>query len=77
MTKAVSNMDICFNKAYVLLLCEHGHVSLNFASHGPNSPPTLQILLGLNLGKIQCEKYENPHWQIDFSLEKRVFCLLF
>ena len=33
MIKTASNRDICFIKA-VLLFCEHGHFSLNFASHG-------------------------------------------
>ena len=37
MTKAVSNRDICFAKA-VLLLCEHGHFSLNFALHVNGTP---------------------------------------
>ena len=36
MTEAISNRDICFNKA-VLLLCEHGHFSLNFAYLAPNT----------------------------------------
>ena len=44
MTKAVSNRDISFIKA-VLLLCEHGHFFLNFASHGVNSPPILLVLI--------------------------------
>ena len=43
MTKAVSNKDICFISA-VLLLWEHGRFSLNLALHELNSP----ILLGLN-----------------------------
>ena len=38
MTKAVSNREICFIEA-VLLMCEHGHLFLNFASHGVKSPP--------------------------------------
>ena len=36
MTKAVLNREISFIRA-VLLLCEHGHFSLNFESH--ESPP--------------------------------------
>ena len=44
MTKAVSNRDICFIKA-VLLLCKHGHFSLNFASHGQSpTPHTIRVL---------------------------------
>ena len=38
MTKAVSNQDIRFSKA-VLCLREHGHFSLNFASHCLPCPP--------------------------------------
>ena len=52
MTKAVSNRDIRFNKA-VLLLCKHGHFSLSFASHGQFDPPSL-ILLGLTVQSIKC-----------------------
>ena len=44
MTKAVSKREICLIKA-VLLLCEHGYFSLNFASNGVNCSP---ILLWLN-----------------------------
>ena len=45
MTKAVSNREICFIKA-VLLLCEHGHFSLNFALLGVLClhPPSLHII---------------------------------
>ena len=52
MTKAVSNREICLTKA-VLLLCEHGHLLLNFASHGVVCPPPLPspILLGLKKNK--------------------------
>ena len=44
MTKAISNSDICFFKA-VLLSYEHGHFSLNFATHGlsPSSPNTIRV----------------------------------
>ena len=42
MTKAVSNRDVCFIKA-VFLLCEHGHFSLNFTSHGFLAPPANTI----------------------------------
>ena len=38
MTKAVSNREICFIKA-VLLLCEQGTFQLFFASHGFFCPP--------------------------------------
>ena len=38
MTNAVSNRDIFFNKA-VLLLCLSGHFTLNFALHGVFCPP--------------------------------------
>ena len=38
MTKAVSNREICFIKA-LLLLCKHGNFSPNFASHGLSIPP--------------------------------------
>ena len=47
MTKAVSNRQICFIKA-LLLLCQHGYFFLNFASYGGICPPPRQILLGLN-----------------------------
>ena len=43
MTKTVSTRAICFIQA-IVLLCEHGHFSLNSAS-GILSPPP--ILLGL------------------------------
>ena len=46
MTKAISNLEICFIKS-VLLSCEHRHFLQNFTSHGVNSPPP-QILLGLS-----------------------------
>ena len=49
LTKAVSNRDICFIKA-VLILREHGHFSLSFAKHGLSplpSPPhnTIRVKL--------------------------------
>ena len=48
MTKAVSNREICFTKA-VLLLCKLGHFfSSKFGKNGVNPPPLPQILLGLN-----------------------------
>ena len=42
MTKAVSNRDICLIKE-VLLMCEHGHFSLNFASNGSTALPSIQL----------------------------------
>ena len=43
MTEAVSNRDICFIKA-VLLLGKHGHFFfLFFASQGQNDPPPLML----------------------------------
>ena len=53
MTTTVSNLEICFIKA-VLLLCEHGHFLLNFASHGIKSPPapsnTMRVNRWMNFG---------------------------
>ena len=46
MTKAVSIRDICFI-TIVLLLCEHGHFSVNFVTHGSSCPPPTTILFGL------------------------------
>ena len=47
MTKAVSNRDICFVKAELLLFCKHGHFSHNFTSHGlspsPNPLNTIRV----------------------------------
>ena len=42
MTIAVSRREIYFSKA-VLLLCEHGHLSLDFASHGVFCPNTIRV----------------------------------
>ena len=46
MCKGISNRDIYFIKV-VVLLCEHGHFSQNFAKHGPSSLPP-PILSGLS-----------------------------
>ena len=47
MTKAVSNREICFIKA-VLLLCEHGYFFSKLFENGVKSPPS-PILLGLSI----------------------------
>ena len=47
--KTVSDRDIYFIKA-VLLLCTQEHFSLNFASHGQfDLSPPLHILIGLTI----------------------------
>ena len=54
MTKAVSNREVCSIKT-LLLLCEHGHLFQNFASHGVNCP--LPILLGLRESESEVSAY--------------------
>ena len=63
MTKVVSNRDICFVKA-VLLLCEHKHLLLKFASHGIFCPPPLSdtIRVTQNLENNAFVLYSNIRW---------------
>ena len=70
MNKAVSNRDICFIKA-VLLLCKHGHFSQNFACIIVISPPphtnTIKINHDFYLGWTNLESRLGDAW--DFVRE--------
>ena len=65
MTKEASNKDICSIKS-ALLLCEHGHFSLNLASNSP-------ILIGLTKDLF----FKNLSFLIDIIIdyeELKLFC---